>query len=66
MIDIYNVTKVLEVFEHSFADWDTGMKVAVSICMARNDFILHCHEKPHDTILKTSIGKTYLFSKTGR
>ena len=52
MIDIYNVTKMLEVFEQSFADQDIGMKLAVSICMAGNDFIPSCHEKSHDTILK--------------
>ena len=70
MIDIYNVTKMLEVFEQSFADRDIGMKLAVSVCMAGNYFVPSCHEKPHDTILKhmseASIGKTYLFSKTRR
>ena len=52
MIDIYNVTKMLEVFERSFEDPDIGMKLAVSVCMAGNDFIPSCHEKSHDTILK--------------
>ena len=32
MIDIYNVKKMLEVFEQSFADRDIGMKLAVSVC----------------------------------
>ena len=52
MVDIYNVTKMLEVLEPSFADRDIGMKLAVSVCMAGNDFIPSCHEKSHDTILK--------------
>ena len=43
MIDIYNVTKMLEVFEQSFTDRDIGMKLAVSICMAGNEFIPSCH-----------------------
>ena len=47
MIDI---TKTLEVFEQSFADRDIEMKLAVSVCMARNDFVPSCHEKSHDTI----------------
>ena len=46
------MTKKLEVFEKSFADWDIGMKLAVSVCMTRNDFVPSCHEKSHDIILK--------------
>ena len=59
MIDIYNVTKMLEVFEQSFADRDIGMKLAVSICMAWNDFIPSCHEISHDTILKHFVRDEY-------
>ena len=37
MVDIYNVTKMLEVFEQSFAERDIGMKLALSVCMAQNE-----------------------------
>ena len=59
MVDIYNVTKMLEVFEQSFADRDIGMKLAVSVCMTGNDFIPSCHEKSHDTILKHFVRGEY-------
>ena len=59
MIDIYNVTKMLEVFEQSFADRDIGMKLAISICMAGNYFIPSCNEKSHDTILKHFVRDEY-------
>ena len=59
IVDIYNVTKMLEVFEQSFADRDIGMKLAVSVCMAGNDFIPSCHKKSHDTILKHFVRDEY-------
>ena len=59
MVDIYNVTKMLEVFEQSFADRDIGMKLSVSVSMAGNDFIPSCHEKSHGTILKHFVRDKY-------
>ena len=35
------------------------MKLTVSVCMAGNDFILSCHEKSHDTILKYFVRDEY-------
>ena len=59
VMDIYNVTKMLEVVERSFADPDIGMKLAVSVCMGGNDFIPSCLEKSHDTILKLFVKEQY-------
>ena len=59
VMDIYNVTKILEVLEHSFADQDIGMKLAVAICMGGNDFIPSCHQIFHDSILKLFVKEQY-------
>ena len=59
IMDIYNVTKILEVLEHSFADQDIGMKLAVAICMGGNDFIPSCHQISHDSILKLFVKEQY-------
>ena len=51
-MDIYNVTKILEVLEHSFADQDIGMKLTVAMCIGGNDFIPSCHQISYDSIFK--------------
>ena len=58
-IDIYNVTKMLEVLERSYADKEIGSKLAVSLCMGGNDFMPKCHQISHDTILKLLLTQPY-------
>ena len=62
LIDIYNVTKMLEVLERSFTDPDIRMKLATAICMGGNDFIPTCPHISHDTILKLYVKGQYRYS----
>ena len=62
LIDIYNVTKMLEVLERSFTDPDIRMKLAIAICVGGNDFIPTCHHIYHDTILKLYVKGQYRHS----
>ena len=50
--DVYNITRIIEVLEHTHKDVHISEKIALTLCIAGNDFIPKMHQINHTRVLR--------------
>ena len=58
IMDIYNITGILETFETSYHDKEIGIKLAIGLSLGGNDYLPRFHNKTHTEQLLTLFDNT--------
>ncbi|MEW8546925.1 MAG: hypothetical protein AB2693_25705 [Candidatus Thiodiazotropha sp.] len=57
--DVYNITRILGLFERVYKDKNIGLKVAIGLCIGGNDFIPKFQQISHTTLMKLWLKQAY-------
>ena len=58
LLDLYDITAMLETLESHFVDPQIGVKLALALCLGGNDFVLKYHGQSHDKIVQLYISSS--------